>query len=70
MYRDSEVVTARELAVLSGSVTSHSMSLRRLRHLRGHVSDERYTGSNVEGREIKLDRPLPSTTGNEPGAAV
>ena len=46
-------VTAREL-VLSSSFTSHSVSVRRLLHLRGHASQERYTVSNVEGREINL----------------
>ena len=48
------VVTARGLVILSGSFTSHSKSVRWLSHLRGHVSHERYTVSNVEGREINL----------------
>ena len=33
--------------------------LRRLRHLRGHASHERYTVSNVERREINLHKVLP-----------
>jgi len=51
------VVTARELVVLSGSFTSHSMSVRRHRHLRGHASHGRYAVSNVGGREINLYKP-------------
>ena len=35
------VVTSRELVLLSRSFTSHSMSARRLRHLRGHASHAR-----------------------------
>ena len=64
------VVTARELVVLSGSFMSHSMLVRRLHHLRGHASRERYTVSIVEGREINLHKPLQSTAGIEPGAAA
>ena len=65
------VVTARELVVLSGSLTSHSKSVRRLRHLRGHASHERYIVSKVEGREINLHMPIPrAPPGIEPGAAA
>ena len=64
------VVTARELVVISGSFTSHSMSVRRLRHLRGHASHERYRVTTVEGRQRNLHNPLPRTTGIEPGAAA
>ena len=64
------MVTARELVALSDSFTSHSISVRRFRHLRGHASHERYTVSNVEGREVNLHKPLPRTTGIEPGAAA
>ena len=46
--------TARELVVLSVFFTSHSTSVKRLHHLRGHASHERYTVSKVEGREINL----------------
>ena len=48
------VIAARELVLLGGSFPSHSTSVRRLRHLRGHASYERYAVSNVEGREINL----------------
>ena len=64
------VITARELVVLSGSLTSHSMSVRRLHHLRGHASHKGYTVSNVERWEINLHKPLPCMTGIEPRAAV
>ena len=50
------VVTARELVVLSGSFTFHPKSVRRLSHLSGRASHERYTVSNVEGREINLHK--------------
>ena len=53
------MVTARELVILSGSFMFHSMSVRRLRHLCEHASHERYTVSNVEGREVNLHNPLP-----------
>ena len=52
------VVTARKL-VLSGSFTSHSMSVRQHPHLRDLASHGRYTVSIVEGRETNLHRPLP-----------
>ena len=48
------MVTASQLIVVSGSFTSHSMSVRRHRHLCGHVSHERYTVSTVEERETNL----------------
>ena len=70
MWGTLRVVTARELVVLSGSFTSHSKSVRRLRHLRGHASHERYTVSNVEGREINLHRPIPRAQRIEPGTAA
>ena len=38
--------------------------------LRGHVSHERYTVSNVEGRELNLHRPIPRAPGIEPRAAA
>ena len=38
--------------------------------LRGHASHERYTVSNVEGREINLHRSIPRAPGIEPGAAA
>ena len=53
------MVTARELAVLRGSVTSHSRSVRQRRHLRGHANHERNTVFNVEGRETSFHKPLP-----------
>ena len=58
------MVTAGELVVLSGSFTSRSMSVRRYHHLRGHASHERYIVSNVEGRELNLNKPIPRATGN------
>ena len=58
------VVTAGELVVLSGTFTSHPMSVRRLRHLRGHASHDRYTVSNAEGWEIHLHKPLPAHDGD------
>ena len=61
-----KVVTARELVVLSGSFTSHSMSVRGHRHLRGRGSPERYAVSNVEGREINRHfyKPVPQRVSN------
>ena len=57
------VVTATRLLVLSGTFTSHSMSVRWHRHLRGRVSHGRFTVANVEGREINLhNKPLPCMT--------
>ena len=64
-----KVVTARELVVFSGSVTFHSLSMRRHRHLRGHASHERYTVSSVEGRQTNLHKPIPRAAGIEPGMA-
>ena len=57
------MVTARELVVLSGSFTSHSMSLRRLCHLRGHASHERYTVSNAEDTRSKSPQVSPARRG-------
>ena len=64
------VVTARELVVFSGSFTSHSMSVKRHRQLRGHASHERYTVSNVEGQETNLHKPIQLAMGIKPGAAA
>ena len=50
------VVTVTELVALSGSFTSHSKSVRRPRHLRGHADHETYTVSSVEEREINLHK--------------
>ena len=64
------VVTARGHIVLIGPFTSHSKSVRRLRHLRGHASHERYTVSDVAGREINFHRPSPRAPRIEPRAAA
>ena len=56
--------------VLGGSFTSYSMPVRRLRHSGVRASHERCTVSNVEGREVNLHKPLPRTTGIEPGGAA
>ena len=70
MWGTLRVVTARELVVLSGSFTSHSKSVRRLRHLRGHASHERYTVSNVEGARNKSPQAYPRAPRIEPGVAA
>ena len=56
------VVTARELVALSCSVTFHSRSVRRRRHLRGHAA--------TRDRRFNLQKPIPRATGIEPGAAA
>ena len=62
---------SKELVVLSGSFMSHSKSARTASpFLLGRASHERYTVSNVEGREINLHRPIPSAPGIQPGAAA
>ena len=62
---------------LPGSLSSSVVRLRPTPNqrdssaiLRGHASHERYTVSNVEGREINLHRPLSRAPGIEPGAAA
>ena len=59
------MVNGRELVVLSGSFTSHSMSVRRCR-LRGHASHDRYIVSNVEGWKRNLRKPLPQRASTPP----
>ena len=59
------MITARELVVLSGSFMSHSKSMMRNRHLRGHASGERYIQSTM----LKPGSKSPQaslTTGFEP----
>ena len=41
-----------ELVVISGQFTSHSISLRQHRHLRGHMTHKRYTVSIVAKERI------------------
>ena len=65
-YKDTEGdhCQGRELVVLSGSFTFHSLSPRWHRHLRGHASHERYMVSKVKGRETNFHKPLPQRASN------
>ena len=56
--RTLKVVTVRDLVVLSGSSKSHSKSVSQHCHVCVHVTHERYTVCNVEGREINHCKPL------------
>ena len=58
------VATAWEHLVLGGCFSSPSMSVRRHRQWRGHVSHERYTVSSVKGRETDLHKLLPQRASN------